>query len=201
MWRVSVIVGWSMLACTSSAHAWIGRTQGFDIGAVNRILWGGGIGSATGETQTSFSQTQQFSEHHRYSSISGTQSGRGSLSQTATAHGTGFSTVRQTADIGGSQSLSASPAFWSSGAWGRQGLEVRLDTRLFQPNGSGSVSGTQAYNGQQEQSLATPYSTSSQSQSVDVRQSGSINPTTDTDPIVRNTVTMNLRQSQMMNGR
>ena len=83
---------------------------------------------------------------------------------------------------------------------GQQELAVKLDMRLFRPNGVGTVNGAQTYNGVQEQSVTTPGGTSSQSQSVDIGQSGSITTQTDIDPSVRNTININLHQSQVTNG-
>jgi hypothetical protein len=79
-------------------------------------------------------------------------------------------------------------------------MAVKLDMRLFRPNGVGSVNGAQSYNGAQEQSVTTPCGTSCQSQSVDVRQSGSITTQTDIDPTVKNTININLHQSQVTGG-
>jgi hypothetical protein len=187
----------AFLLLGGSAGASIGRTQSFDIGALNRVQWAGGIGSARGDNQASFTQSQQFSD--RCSGLSATQTGRGSLTQTATASGTGLSTARQTAAIRGSQDLLGETTRPLTGR-AMQDLGVRLDTRLFKPGGTGAVNGTQSYTGAQEQSLATPSSRSSQSQSVDIRQSGSINTEVNTDPAVRNTVTVDLHQSQITNG-
>jgi hypothetical protein len=83
----------------------IGRTQSFNIGALNRVEWAGGIGSARGDAQASFSQLQQVT--HRPTSLSASQGSRGSVTQTATASGTGYGTAEQTAGIRGSQDLSA----------------------------------------------------------------------------------------------
>jgi hypothetical protein len=197
MYRLLLTVTLVSFVSAGSAQASIGRTQGFQIGALNRVEWAGGIGSARGETQGSFTQTQQVSD--RASGLSVRQTERGSLTQTATAGGTGFSAARQTAGIKGSQDLLADTTHGFPSR-GQQELEVKLDTRLFRPNGVGTVSGTQNYTGAQEQSLTTPCGTSSQSQSVDVRQAGSITTATNIDPAVRNTININLHQSQMTNG-
>jgi hypothetical protein len=196
MRQLFVILTLGVLVSSGSAVASIGRSQSFEIGAVNRIQWAGGIGSARSDGQVSFVQTQQSSD--RSSGLSITQAGRGSLTQTASAGGTGYATARQTGDIKGSQDILAQATRQLNGR-SAQDLAVRLDMRLFKPNGVGAVSGTQSYSGLQEQSLATSASTSSQSQSVDIRQSGSIGTEIEVDPIVQNTVNVNLRQSQTAN--
>ncbi len=175
----------------------IGRTQSFNIGALNRVEWTGGIGSARGDAQASFSQTQQFT--HRPSNLSASQGGRGSVTQTASASGTGSATAEQTAAIRGSQDLSAGTGHQPMGR-AQQEMGVKLSTYLFRPNGVGTVNGTQTYSGLQEQAMTTAWGTSSQSQSVDIKQSGAITTQTNVDPTVRNTITVNLRQSQTTGG-
>jgi hypothetical protein len=199
MYRLSVTVTLVSFLLAGSAQASIGRTQGFQIGALNQVEWAGGIGSAQGENQGSFTQTQQVSDHA--SGLSARQRERGSLTQTATAGGTGFSTARQTAAIKGSQDLLADTTKHGSSSRGEQELEVKLDTRLFRPIGIGTVSGTQHYTGAQGQTVTTPAGTSSQSQCVDVRQSGSITTMTNIDPTVKNTININLHQTQTTGGR
>ncbi len=197
-------IGWCLAVLTLSvaadpAGASVGRTQTFDIGAVNEVLWTGGIGSAQGQAQVSISQTQQASERHRYGTLSATQTGRGSLTQAATASGAAPSTARQTATIKGAQDLLGQTSPYA-GARGRQDLELTLGLRLVQPSGVGTVTGTQTFNGLQEQSLTSPGATNGQSQSADVRQSGTISTGTDVDPIVSNRITIGMHQSQVTNG-
>ncbi len=178
------------------AVATVGRTQGFDIGAVNRVLWSGGIGSAEGQNQISFSQTHQASEHSRHGSLSLKQVERGTLTQTATATGFTPSTARQSATVKGGQDLlgQAGP---HAAFRGRQDLEVKLDMRLHQPRGIGTVTGTQTYNGLQEQLVTTACATNSESQTVDVQQSGTISTQINVDPVVRNKITIGMHQSQV----
>jgi hypothetical protein len=197
MYRYLLTITLVLVLWVSSAEASIGRTQGFDIGALNRVVWEGGIGSARGEIQAGFSQSQQFSD--RLSSVSVVQVGRGSLTQSASASGGGFGTARNSATIGGTQDLLAETTRPFAHR-AQQDLGARLDTRLFKPNGIGAVNGGQSYSGAQEQSVVTPYSVSSQSQSMDVRQSGAIVTEVDMDPTVRNIVTVNLRQAQSVTG-
>jgi len=185
------------LLLAGSTQASIGRSQGFEVGALNRVQWAGGVGSARSEGQGSFSQTQQFSD--RYSGVSATQTGRGSLTQTATASGTGLSTARQTAGIKGAQDLLAETTRQLTGR-AQQDLGVKLDSRLFKPNGIGSVNGAQSFSGAQEQSFTAPSGTSSQSQSADVRQSGSITTEVNIDPVVRNTINITMHQAQTTGG-
>ncbi len=177
------------------AQGSIGRTQSFSIGALNRVEWAGGIGSARGDGQASFSQTQQVNA----SGVSARQSARGSLTQTATAGGTGYSMARQTAGIRGSQDLFTETGKHPSSR-AQQELEAKLTTHLFRPNGVGTVNATQSFNGLQEQTLTNAFGTSSQSQSVDIKQSGSITTQTNVDPTVKNTITVDLRQSQSTGG-
>ena len=171
----------------------IGRTQSFNIGALNRVEWAGGIGSARGESQASFSQTQQFTD--RPNSLSASQGSRGSVSQTASASGTGFGMAQQTADIRGSQDLLTGTGHQPMGR-SQQEMGAKLVTYLFRPNGVGTVNGTQSYSGLQEQALTTAWGSSSQSQSVDIKQSGAISTQTNIDPTVKNVVNVSLRQSQ-----
>ena len=179
-------------------HASIGRTQSFNIGALNRVEWAGGVGSARGDGQASFSQTQQFT--HRPSSLSATQGARGSVTQTATASGTGFAMARQTAGIRGSQDLLGATGSYPSGR-AQQEMNAKLVTDLFRPSGVGTVNGTQSFSGLQEQAMTNAWGTSSQSQSVDIKQSGAITTQTNIDPTVKNTITVDLRQSQTTGGR
>jgi len=173
----------------------VGRTQSFSIGALNRVEWAGGVGSARSEGQAMFSQTQQVNA----GSLSARQSARGSFSQTATAGGTGYGLVRQTAAIRGSQDLLTETGRYPSSR-AQQELGAKLTMYLFRPNGVGTVSGTQSYNGLQEQVITNAWGTSSQWQSVDIKQSGSIATQTNVDPTVRNTITVDLRQSQSTSG-
>ncbi|MCL5280368.1 MAG: hypothetical protein M1376_10730 [Planctomycetes bacterium] len=175
----------------------IGRTQSFNIGALNRVEWAGGIGSARGDGQASFSQMQQVI--HRPSSLSASQGSRGSVTQTASASGTGYGTAEQTAAIRGSQDLSAGTGHQPMSR-AQQEMGAKLSTYLFRPNGIGTVNGTQTYSGLQEQAMTAAWGTSSQSQSVDIRQSGAITTQTNVDPTVRNTITVDLRQSQTTGG-
>ena len=190
-------VSFILLLSVSPVAASIGRTQSFVIGAPNRIDWGGGIGSARQDRDASFSQAQHASSH--YGNVSISQAQRGTLTQTATATGLDPSSVRQTARIRGTQDLVAGTPC-APGSQAHQDLSLKMVTRLVQP-GVGSTSGTQTYSGVQEQSSVSPWGTGSQSQSVDVRQSGSITTGTNIDPTVKNTITINLHQSQMTEGR
>jgi hypothetical protein len=182
---------------TGSASASIGRTQGFTIGAMNEITWGGGIGTARGENQGTFSQVQRASD--RWSNVSISQVGRGTLNQTASAGGAAPSVAQQTARIRGNQNLLADTCR-PVGVRAHQDLGARLTTRLIQPCGAGNVSGTQTYSGTQEQASAGPFGTSNQSQSVDIKQSASITTPTCVDPIVKNTINISLHQSQATQG-
>jgi hypothetical protein len=198
----TILVGICLLVLASplwAGHGYgtIGRTQSFNIGVLNRVEWAGGIGSARGDAQASFSQTQQVT--HRPSGLSASQGGRGSVTQTATASGTGYGTAEQTAGIRGSQDLSAGTGHQPMGR-AQQEMGARLTTYLFRPNGVGTVNGTQTYSGLQEQAMTTAWGSSSQSQSVDIRQSGAISTQTNVDPTVRNTITVDLRQSQTTGG-
>jgi len=175
----------------------IGRTQSFHIGALNRVEWAGGIGSARGDGQASVSQMQQVTDRPR--SLSSTQGSRGSVSQTATASGTGFGMVEQNAGINGSQNLSFGTGHQPMGR-GQQEMGAKLTMYLFRPNGVGAVNGTQTFNGLQEQTMTFPWGASSQSQSVDIKQSGAITTQTNIDPTVRNTITVDLRQAQTSGG-
>ncbi len=197
------VIGFCLVVLTSSvaadpAGASVGRTQSFDIGAVNQVLWTGGIGSAQSQTQVNFSQTQQASERHRYGTLSAMQTGRGSLTQAAAASGAAPSTARQTATIKGAQDLLGQTSPYA-GARARQDLELTLGMRLVQPSGVGTVTGTQTFNGLQEQSLTSPGGTNGQSQSADVRQSGTISTQTNVDPVVTNRITIGMHQSQVTN--
>ena len=175
----------------------IGRTQSFNIGALNRVEWAGGVGSVRGEGQASFSQMQQITD--RPSRLSATQGARGSVRQTASAGGTGFGLVQQNAGIRGSQDLLAGTGHHPMGR-AQQELGAKLTSYLFRPNGVGTVNGTQSYSGLQEQAMTNAWGTSSQSQSVDIKQSGAITTQTNVDPTVRNTITVDLRQSQTAGG-
>jgi len=180
------------------AGASVGGTQSFDIGSVNLVFWTGGIGSAQGQVQLDVSQMQQSVERNRYGGLGAMQGERGSLTQTASATGRSPSLAGQSATIKASQDLlgQMSPL----AARGRQDLELKMGTLLFQPAGVGTVRGTQTYNGLQEQSVVSPCGMSNQSQSVDVRQSGTIVTKTDVEPLVLNRVTVGMHQAQVTTG-
>jgi hypothetical protein len=197
MYRYLLIVILVSFLWGGHADASIGRTQGYHIGGMNQVLWEGGIGSARGEIQNGYSQTQQAG--HRASGVSVVQMGRGSLTQTATAGGGGLGTARQEAHIEGDQDLLAETTR-PLAQRARQDFRVRMDTELFKPNGIGAVRGDQSYYGEREQSATTPYGTSSQSQYVDARQSNAIVTEVDMDPTVRNNVNVNLSQMQTITG-
>jgi hypothetical protein len=198
----TVLAGICLFVLTSplwagNDYACVGRTQSFSIGALNRIEWAGGIGSARSDGQAGFSQTQQLTGHP--SGLSARQTSRGSLTQTATAGGTGYGMARQTTGIRGSQDLWTETGRYPSGR-AQQELGAKLTTYLFRPDGVGTVSGTQSYNGLQEQVMTSAWGTSSQSQSVDIKQSGAITTQTNVDPTVQNTITVDLRQAQTTSG-
>ena len=198
MRRLLVIIVLGVLISAGSAQASVGRTQSFEIGALNGVEWRGCVGSAWSENQASFTQRQEFSD--RYTGVSAVQTGRGSLTQTAIAGGSGFSTARQTAGINGWQSLpTASSRFFPGRV--QQELGAKLGTDLFKPNGVGTVAGTQTFRGAQEQAVTAPSGTSKQSQSVDIKQSGAITTGTNADPAVTSRISVDLHQSQMTNGR
>jgi len=198
MRRLMLTVTLGVFVWAGSALGSVGRTQSFEIGAMNRVEWAGGVGSARGDVQGSFTQSQQASD--RTSGLSILQTARGSLTQTATATGTGLGTARQNASVNGTQDLLGETTRQLTGR-AQQDLGVKLDTCLFKPNGVGTVNGTQSYTGAQEQTLTTPTGTSSQSQSADIRQSGSITTQTNIDPLVRNTINLNMHQSQTTTAR
>lgn len=199
----TILIGICLFAFASplwAGHGYgtIGRTQSFNIGALNRVEWAGGIGSARGDGQVSFSQLQQLI--HGPTHLSANQGSRGSVTQTAGAGGTGYGTAEQTAAIRGSQDLSAGTGHQPMSR-AQQELGAKLSLYLFRPNGVGTVNGTQTYSGLQEQALTAAWGASSQSQSVDIRQSGAITTQTNVDPTVKNTITVDLRQAQTTGGR
>jgi len=196
MRRLSLVVTLGVFAWAAGAQAFVGRSQDFEIGALNRVDWAGGaIGSARIENQARVAQQQDFSERH--SRLSGVQTERGSLTQTLTASGPGLSTGRQAARITGSQDLPVESCRYAPGRM-QQDLGLKMETRLFKPSGVGTVSGTQTYHGAQEQTRTTWYGSSGQFQSVEIKQSGTITTENDIDPTVRNSVIVNLHQSQGM---
>lgn len=181
------------------AQSFIGRTQNFDIGALNRVEWAGGIGSAKGNNQADFHQTQAFSD--RGWGLSGVQRERGTLTQTATISGEGGpSTVEQNAKIHGSQHMSVVGGH-HPGSRAQQTLGVEMNSLLERPSGAGETSGRQSYTGSQDQTVTTPYSSATQSQCVNVVQSSTITSGSDIDPTVKNVVNISLSQSQMTTGR
>lgn len=196
MCRLLLTISLVSFLWAGSAWASIGRTQSSQIGGLNLVVWGGGIGSAQSQNQGSFTQTQQASDYHSHVSVLQTE--RGSLKQTATASGLSLGIAGQAAGIKGSQDLLAQTTRGFPNR-AQQELEVKMGTLLFRPHGVGTVNGTQTYKGMQEQAVTTPCATSYQSQSVDVRQSGSITTGTKVDPLVLNTLNINLRQSQVTN--
>ena len=197
MHRLSVIVVLGVLISAGSAQASIGRTQSFGIGALNEVVWSGCVGSAWSQNQASFVQRQEFTDRH--TGTSGVQVGAGSLVQTAAAGGGGSATARQTAGINGWQSLPTGSSHSFPGRM-QQELGAKLGTDLSKPNGVGSVAGTQTFTGAQAQAVTTPSTTGSQSQFVDIKQSGAITTGTNTDPTVRNRISVDLQQSQIAGG-
>jgi len=189
-----VVTGTLLLA--GSAQASVGWAQSFSIGAVNQVDWLGGVGSAHGLNRAVFEQIQQFSNAR--TEVSALQRQTGRLMQSAFATGpVGPSTSRQEATVSGVQGFLAyggkSPL---TGAI--QILDGTFVNQVAKPEGVGAVSGTQRYAGLQEQNLSTPNGTGLQSQSVEIVQRANIMGVK-TDPVVTNTVDLQLGQLQIAN--
>lgn len=188
-----------VLTLTSGVWAFVGTAQRFDVGGLHLVQWPGGIGSAEGRNEVTFSQEQVA--HDSQGGASVLQRERGLLVQSGVAEGpAGPSRVEQNAAAAGAQRQAVDRWFRPTSV-GRQHLGADLSTLVVKPVGIGSATGTQVFMGSQTQMMATPYSSATQSQSVKAKQYAGIDATIDTDPLVTNTVNVKLDQGYTVDRR
>jgi hypothetical protein len=182
-----------VLTLTCGAWAFVGQEQDFSIGAVNSIMWSGGVGLVEGGHHAVVCQQQSVAGG--WHGPSGFQAEGGIFRQTASAAGEGPATVEQTADVIGGQHQGI-------GTWGRptlsQGQQLGVDftTSLDKPWGAGTATASQSFLGGQTQSLTSPTTTGTQSQFVGVREYASVVGGGTADPTVNNSIKIDLNQGQ-----
>jgi hypothetical protein len=197
MRKQCLVIITSVLLLAAGAQASIGWAQDFSVGAVNRVDWFGGIGSAAAINKASYDQRQEFGSYNHMGAF---QRNSGTIFQNGAASGLiGPSTSRQTADLKGGQVL------WNSGgkfseAGGMQSLEGKFTNLVVKPEGAGQVNGIQHFVGSQEQGVTTAYGSGGQSQYVEVVQRGDITTGANTDPTIISRVNLQLNQSQITGG-
>lgn len=196
--RWIIVAGVLVLFLAGGAQASIGWTQGYTVGATNRVDWFGGIGSVAAENKARWEQKQHFGDAH--AGLGAFQRQSGAIVQNASADGrAGPSSSRQRALLQGDQSLGISGGRFPE-VRGNQSLGGTLTNVLVKPQGVGHVNGNQHFVGRQEQGFSTPYSSGGQSQYAEVVQRGNITTNVNTDPMVKSKVRLQLDQSQITGG-
>ncbi len=179
------------LACGASGA--VGSAQRFEISAANLVEWAGGIGSAMGRNEVVFTQEQDVRDTS--GGAFALQRERGAFVQDAFADGpVGPATVTQNATVAGVQRQLGDLVGEPPMSRGRQGLTADLVTAVVKPAGIGTATGTHTFMASQAQELMTPFSTVSQSQTVQANQSAQIEGTLDNDSAVNNTLNLELDQ-------
>jgi hypothetical protein len=180
-----------VLLAASSTWAAIGQAQGFSVGGINTVPWGGGVGSVDARHSVTINQEQRAATHHLRTTA--VQTGTGVFTQTASANGTGPSHTGQTATIQGAQhQMAMGPAQAQ-----RQHLGANFTTQIGMPWGSGTATATQSFVGGQTNSLLTPTSTHSETQALAVTQYTAVVGGPHGAPTVSNSLNVNLTQGQL----
>lgn len=183
-----------VLLLTSGAWAAIGQAQGFEIGALNAVMWPGGVGSAEGSHQVMFGQEQGATS--LWPPTAGQQKETGVFTQVAVAGGGGPATIVQTAAAVGGQGQTGGGWPHATNAQG-QGMGVDFTTAIVKPYGPGSATAAQSFVGGQTQVLMTPTTLSTQAQVVGVAEYASVVGGPSADPTVTNAIRVDLCQGQM----
>ena len=188
-----------VLLFASSAWAFLGQQQGFHIGGANKLIWYGGVGTARGGNTATVGQEQEmFSTRH--GGTYGFQKETGVFTQSGTINNvSGPSSITQSASIGGLQGQGVTGGGYSTVGQG-QGQCLDMDTQVYKPSGVGDARAAQSFVGGQSQTVFTPTSISAQSQSVDATQYANITAPTNSDPLVRNSLDIQLGQNQSVAG-
>ncbi len=194
--RSHIILVVLVLLSAGSVRAGIGQNQDFQVGGRHLVDWAGGIGSANGRNEASFTQDQEFRD--TYGRASGTQSARAALIQTGNASGSGPASIENNAATTGYQRqvVNFTPTFEATA---RQNLTANLSMVVIKPYGIGSAGATQEFTSSQSQMLTTPFGWASQSQTLRAFQSANIGTAMDVDPTVTNTLNVRLNQQTTIN--
>jgi hypothetical protein len=192
MLKGCVLSGIILLLMASGAWAVIVQAQGFTIGAVNFVPWGGGIGSAQNSHQVMIGQEQSTGGAHL--STGGIQKETGVFVQTATAGGSAANTIRQEAQVDGGQAqmAGAQPVRLQG-----QQMGVGFTTKIDMPSGAAATSGTQSFVGGQTHVLWSPTGMSTESQVVGATQYTAVVGGPGGDPTVKNVLDLQLGQGQI----
>ena len=184
-----------VLLFASSAWAFLGQQQGFHIGGANKLIWYGGVGTARGGNTATVGQEQEmFSTRH--GGTYGLQKEAGVFVQSGTiSNVSGPSSITQSASIGGLQGQGVTGGCYRAAGQG-QGLCLDMATLVNKPSGVGDVRATQSFVGGQSQKVFTPTSISAQSQFVDATQYANITTAPNSDPLVKNSLDIQLGQNQ-----
>jgi hypothetical protein len=189
---ISAVVVVGVLA--SSAWAFIGQEQGFNIGAVNMIQWAGGVGSAGGSHDAMFGHEQVAVGG--WPNASGAQKETGVFSQVSSATG-GPAVVVQNAKVVGNQQQATGTWGQATGSQGQQ-TGVEFSSIIVKPNGAGAVTAAQSFVGGQVHTLMTPRTFSTQSQVLGVTEYASVVGAPNSNPSVSNMIKVDLGQSQVV---
>jgi hypothetical protein len=189
-WMLTIAV---VMLTASGAWAAIGQAQGFELSAINGAVWSGGVGSAAGSNQAMIGQQQITG--NLWPGPSGLQKETGVFTQVASAGGGGPATVGQTASVAGGQQQAGGWHFPTSTQ--SQGMGVDFTTTIVKPFGPGSASAAQSFVGGQVQTLMTPTTLSTESQVLGVAQYASVVGGPCGDPVVNNSIKVDLSQGQM----
>jgi len=184
-----------VLLFASGAWAFFGQQQGFHIGGANKLVWCGGVGTAQGGNTATIGQEQElFSARH--GGTYGLQKETGVFVQSGSINNTsGPSSIVQNASIGGLQGQGVTGGRYHT-AGQAQGLSLNMDTVVSKPWGVGGASAAQAFVGGQSQIVITPTTASAQSQFVGAAQHASIVAGPNNDPVVDNSLDIQLGQNQ-----
>ena len=188
-----------VLLFASSAWAFLGQGQGFHIGAANKLMWYGGVGTAQGGNTATVGQEQEmFSARH--GGTYGIQKETGVFVQSGTINNVhGPSSIEQNASIGGLQGQGVTGGCYRTTGQ-TQGLCLDMDTVVSKPWGVGGAGAAQGFVGGQSQIVITPTTASAQSQFVGAAQYAGITAGPNNDPLVDNSLDIQLGQNQSVAG-
>lgn len=189
-----VLSGIVVLLAASGAWAVVGQAQGFSIGAINSMPWGGGVGSVESSHSVMIGQEQKGATSH--GGTLALQKETGVLTQTASASGMRPSLTLQNATTHGLQGQIATSSSQPGQAQG-QLMGVGLTTKIAMPHGSGAATSMQGFVGGQTQVLLSPAGMSTESQVLGATQYTAVVGGPHGQPKVENSLNVNLAQGQL----
>ncbi len=184
-----------VLLFATSTWAFFGQQQSFHIGGANKLMWYGGVGTARGGNIATVGQEQEMYST-RHGGTYGHQKETGGFVQSGTINNvSGPSSIQQGASIGGYQGQEVTGGRYRT-AGQTQSLCLDMDTVVSKPWGVGGANAAQSFVGGQSQIVMTPTTTSAQSQFVGAAQYAGITAGPNNDPLVDNSLDIQLGQSQ-----